>query len=1063
MRLKLIAIMMILLIVSLPIYVSAAMTGIHPLVNVHGSDGVPSVVRKPDTLNIEARAYIANDPDLSGQLRLANKQGPEIPCGAPDIQGYNVCSLSIPNYEVPGLKDAVYLKLYNDDGEEISSRSVEFFVDNAAPEVQATVGRDGSTIKVSFSALDTANTQTTRCGGLHTIRFTISGAEVGKYDTEDFYEANMCNFADSFTFDPYALSLPDGEYELIATALDYVGNQEQYPFSLTLDTSGPQFSNLKIIDADGGIVTHMNGRDPQDATIYVEVRGNVDLNTVKADLMALNPGKVAYGDMQFISCPYNSEYAYYNCSYDVTIAASASGTLNLILKGDDDLGNHNEVAFSKTLYVDSEGPAAVDIASGFTMPDDDKIYLKATNNTITAFFTESGTGLREDIVFMDLSDLNSGMRRLPATRCEQLQYWTCTWENVGFAGVSPGAKVVKIHPDTGDRVGNRLGQTFTKNAMLDIVDPDLTSVTLERITTMEDGFEAFFNSGDYMNVKAIIGETTFFSKVSADFSNIKAGADDVQVDTCYDLGNQSFECVWSNIGPIDKYENDGVITFHLADLAGNEVEVKSDTVGAQVLMLADPSQTHGTASLGEIECSPSKIDKEIVGLIEHRVYCRVPLIGVGTSVIAMGIGECAGENLDLVKEVELMNAEAGSSEPYLKITLLQQNIPEDTETLEFSCPMKVFTRVGTTVYPKAGTINVDVDFYHLSLGDYATSLEEEIAEAEEDIEDTWGWVGTLNEVFGYCEKICSIVSTINNVGNFFSLLGMRFGDAGMAAAATPGAQSEAEALEAAKKAKMTVGSGINQGLKSQWIGGAVNKFCKFISCRLYYGNPEVSGTIAAWQQGVLEFFNTIATAGGIWGGGEGGVQAYGTSGQGAGTREQQREEPLTGRWSSTVTGRLNPKDSIVISVLTLCLPGIVYNLNKLREIECQYVLCLKSTAGGVPIEECERMKEYLKCKFIWGEIFQFVPFALLFDNLTGLIRQILYHNWALILDIAAGAACNVKIGTRYAQAAAYICLVHEVIAIITEVWADIADAGTWDEYWDVGAGYCSSLEEDDDD
>ena len=95
---------------------------------------------------------------------------------------------------------------------------------------------------------------------------------------------------------------------------------------------------------------------------------------------------------------------------------------------------------------------------------------------------------------------------------------------------------------------------------------------------------------------------------------------------------------------------------------------------------------------------------------------------------------------------------------------------------------------------------------------------------------------------------------------------------------------------------------------------------------------------------------------------------------------------------------MDPKKSIVVSVFTLCLPGLIYNLDKFRQVECIYGTCLLNVrdapgAGteteSVPLSMCEEQKGYLKCKYVMGEIFNVIPMTAAVNYYIGLVKNAL--------------------------------------------------------------------------
>lgn len=67
----------------------------------------------------------------------------------------------------------------------------------------------------------------------------------------------------------------------------------------------------------------------------------------------------------------------------------------------------------------------------------------------------------------------------------------------------------------------------------------------------------------------------------------------------------------------------------------------------------------------------------------------------------------------------------------------------------------------------------------------------------------------------------------------------------------------------------------------------------------------------------------------------------------------------------------DPKQSLIASIGTVCIGGIVYNLEKLRQIQCQYIKCLEDTAKqGGDIAICEDTKQTAQCMYVTGQIFE---------------------------------------------------------------------------------------------
>ena len=75
---------------------------------------------------------------------------------------------------------------------------------------------------------------------------------------------------------------------------------------------------------------------------------------------------------------------------------------------------------------------------------------------------------------------------------------------------------------------------------------------------------------------------------------------------------------------------------------------------------------------------------------------------------------------------------------------------------------------------------------------------------------------------------------------------------------------------------------------------------------------------------------------------------------------------------------VNVKDSLIMSVVTICIPGILEKVKEWKEISCEASVCkYNAIKGGVDPSFCEKQKEYKFCKFVWGEIFSVPPLAII--------------------------------------------------------------------------------------
>ena len=88
-------------------------------------------------------------------------------------------------------------------------------------------------------------------------------------------------------------------------------------------------------------------------------------------------------------------------------------------------------------------------------------------------------------------------------------------------------------------------------------------------------------------------------------------------------------------------------------------------------------------------------------------------------------------------------------------------------------------------------------------------------------------------------------------------------------------------------------------------------------------------------------------------------------------------------------GMMNTGNSLILSIVTLCLPGVLNKLRQLDEIKCAAVVCkynsILMTQGTA---HCDKIKGYDTCVYVVGEAFALPPMAIL-DYWINMVEDIL--------------------------------------------------------------------------
>jgi hypothetical protein len=390
--------------------------------------------------------------------------------------------------------------------------------------------------------------------------------------------------------------------------------------------------------------------------------------------------------------------------------------------------------------------------------------------------------------------------------------------------------------------------------------------------------------------------------------------------------------------------------------------------------------------------------------------------------------QCASDWLDYIFPAEIMNynpilpsTDPASQFPYIfyiKLNLIQLSPENDSITIP--CTFKTMSYIDGQVIPnpEVENVNLTVNYFNNPLGEMADQVQAEI----DDVRDGWlikaDWLGWATDIISFLEVVCHGMEIIHGVIQAFTIGVDGINNCCLSiyasAACCPAKRTAGTATTVSKE-------GMEQAAKQ--FG---NKFCKALNCQLSRKSEIGKGAREAWDKWV------------DW--------AAQTSGSHKG-----------------YFGNVRPENSIILSVIFLCLKGVVYNLEKARQIECRYVYCLENTAQGMPVSVCVFQRAMAMCKYVFNQIFNLVPFAAVFSDIVKQITQAL-ANWETALGVTNKILCRLGCETEGTPLCSY-CSVIEWLGWITETLCDlgIGDEGCkpfWETMPPIKENFCNKIEDD---
>lgn len=106
-----------------------------------------------------------------------------------------------------------------------------------------------------------------------------------------------------------------------------------------------------------------------------------------------------------------------------------------------------------------------------------------------------------------------------------------------------------------------------------------------------------------------------------------------------------------------------------------------------------------------------------------------------------------------------------------------------------------------------------------------------------------------------------------------------------------------------------------------------------------------------------------------------------------------------GEVQNSVCGSTNVKSSIILSIVTLCLPGILEKTYEYKQIKCEAAKCYyNAVKSGLDPSFCSQHEAYKTCTYIVGEAFALPPFSGL-ENLRNVIANIIANPIGLLWSV----------------------------------------------------------------
>ncbi len=800
------------------------------------------------------------------------------------------------------------------------------------------------------------------CSGLNRLEFTLGGNLINKTKL-NFTPGTNCEYTKSAGIN--APSTNSKEKDLCLNAYDNVGNKGTSCQKVIVDKELGEITDLQILDSAGNSISYVASASaiPISAILKFKIKEhNLDKITADASEFAVqevyrNNQKAVDADCYSIS---NDEYS---CEVPIVLDLFSGGNPTLKIHIKDKAGNEDDKQRNILIKTDGKNPVVTSFVSGFC---GNRNVIGDSNNSVTVTINEADSGLNGKKIYLDLSSVVSGYDRVFPNECKKAGInWICKWGPFDrTAALNHGAALnIRFVSPSQDDAGNplELGTEYSTNYY-----GNSPSMVKYKITS--DSAEIFRNEiRDYPTVGGTLALIINVSSdlpvtASADFSQISAAVGKYNVKCA---GDAVQTCLFKEVGPLKGPFAAGQVSvpITLIDCAGNKAEVQ---VPVEISQIESTANNYCIYSYNKDTMPmPKKIDRITLKTIPQKAYFETSASCAGTP-ISQKVVKCDGETGYLSPGLitgqnipDLLGSP--SSLFYTKFNIRRAVSPPDS--VAYTCKFATIIKIGSTIsQPEYDDVPFTLGFYNSNLGAADENLQKKIDDLKKSSLVSGQWIGTLNKILKRLDSACTIYTSIQGTSATLNGAGATLE---AVAVAWPILTPFAKGLTAAGSVFHTAAT---------WMGYLMKVPCEIMACELTPWSllKNIPGLKEAYK------FGSKAS------------QVYTVQG---GT--------LGADYARALDFKFDPKKSLIISTVSLCAPGILYNLEKARNIECGYIYCVQTQVpNGIPPFFCESQRYAQWCKYVWGEAFQVIPFAQFIDFTIDKVKEYLTNPITFALAVA---------------------------------------------------------------
>ncbi len=1019
---KVISIFMIILVVLIPVYSTMVYADLFAVKTYGETNQLPGFASGSENIVIEASVDLSGDSDVTtNQVQWNGREFAS--CTDSTLTAGKTCLYTILNDgTIMAGTYPITVDLYDDLNQSVKTGASYITIDKAAPTITytltpAVIGANGM-FGIEYTVVDTAcSTCSNRCSGISKLEVYKDGEllktipiDAVQCSVSASEQISLLNESGNFTLQSGQISICVKAYDKLGLASDCIAQ------SVGVDASPPVISNFQVNDYSGLNLSYI-GPEGMTATVSVDINDESQISLVAADLSGLNP---SLGTSVLASRCENLETTYRCYFENVFVKFETPGQVKFTVT--DNSGNVAELSLPVLVAMDITGPNVVSIASQYSA--DGKFYASPRGTNFTVMLTDDGAGIDASGVRINTYALDgiSGYQSVGrmADSCVQLDAtnWQCLFKSIGSIRQSKESAPI-FTTSIKDRVGNiaTTGQQIEVIADNDI--PLVNSAVVTCVGVVEG--QNYCDGGASINIMLNSTDTSR-PTVIGNLGMILPG-----------LENASFVCNFADPDWLCSFDgsniNQGPITttavLTVTDAAGNGLYYN-----LPITILQNQNMPTDYWTITNIKAFPHAIDRSITHVVPQTSFFSMDLLAKvpGAQILNFELSSCSGMGNAasyMAGEPTLID---NNQSKMLVVKLATAKM--DVDNLQFNCTFDIISRMGNTVSQiEKETAGFKIEFYSMPMGELEGNIKRKIIDIREDPLVKADIIGKLNKIFTMLSQICRILKAISNIAKTL----------GGTEVATAPLQFNPFTHTIAKTTHS-----LAEGAKKTEGAGYLNLFglCYYVNCeknlwgpkldeiKLGFGNAAKEARPAGTASGTSPSSSTIGKA-----------STLPNTGQGTGMPETGNPANIPGgRGGIDPAGLLgatpwpsDPSQSLILSAATGCIPGIIFNLQKEREIKCQYALCLRDSAmNGLPVTACEYKYHYEQCYYVMGQIFQVIPYGAFVKRMGQMIAQVLQDPISMVISVVEYTCVLIPENAGHG-----LCVMSGTIRVLGQLMSDV--------------------------